>query len=319
MRRIALIGLLMLVQPLLAEEPKNVRPPKDEADMRYWLENMVWYHHFTTDEIRSATGMSTERIESALKKFNISQKTKPRRAADAPLLVLPYPGGRHPRIGFLDGAILPQRETKISVFMPWDDTNYVVLDVPEAIWHNGPRGRELYYLAHDYELPTIWVRKGIRLDKLEWQRNDDGTLLCRRRLPDGVEFGTKIIPGRDAVRMEMWLTNGSKCKLTGLDVQNCIMFKGAPEFAALSNDNNLYQMPYACRSNGGDRWLITAWVPLWRTWANPRCPCLHSDPRFPDCEPGQTKRLRGWLSFYEGKDLKSELRRIEATGWRKGE
>ena len=317
MRCIALIGLLLLVRPLDAEEPKNFRPPKDEADLRYWLESMVWHHRFSMDEIKAATGLSPEHITSALEKFSISGLTKPRRAPDAPLLVLPYPGGRHPRIGFLDGAIRPQRETKISVFTPWDETRYVVLDVPEAIWHIGPQGRELFYLAHDYVLPTIWTRHGVQLEKLEWQRRDDGTLLCQRRLPDGVVFGTKITPGRDAVRMEMWLTNGSDRKLTGLDVQNCVMLKGAPEFAGQTNDNKVYQVPYAaCRSDGGDRWVITAWVPNWRPWANPRCPCLHSDPHFPDCGPGQTQRLRGWLSFYEGKDLEAELRRIEATGWR---
>jgi hypothetical protein len=52
------------------------------------------------------------------------------------LFVLPYPGGRHPRIGFLDGAVNPQRETKISVSTPWDEQSYVVVDLPEAIWSN---------------------------------------------------------------------------------------------------------------------------------------------------------------------------------------
>ena len=34
---------------------------------------------------------------------------------------------------------------------------------------------------------------------------------------------------------------------------------------------------------------------------------------------GETKRLRGWLSFYEGSDIEGELRRIERTGWQKGQ
>ncbi len=67
----------------------------------------------------------------------------------------------------------------------------------------------------------------------------------------------------------------------------------------------------------GERWIITAWESCHRPWANPPCPCLHSDPKFPDCPPGETRRLRGWLSFYEGKDLDAELRRIEQTGWNK--
>ena len=70
------------------------------------------------------------------------------------------------------------------------------------------------------------------------------------------------------------------------------------------------------RSDDGQRWIITAWDPVHRCWGNERCPCLHSDPQFPDCPPGETKRLRGWLSFYEGTDIDSELLRIEAAGWR---
>ena len=42
-----------------------------------------------------------------------------------------YPGGRHPRRGFLDGAIEPQRETKISVFPPWNDGGYAVSIFPK--------------------------------------------------------------------------------------------------------------------------------------------------------------------------------------------
>ena len=78
----------------------------------------------------------------------------------------------------------------------------------------------------------------------------------------------------------------------------------------------LAEMYAACGSSTGNRWVITAWDPCFRTWANPPVPCLHSDPQFPDCQPGQTQRLRGWLSFYEGEDLEAEFRRIEATGWR---
>ena len=70
--------------------------------------------------------------------------------------MLPYPGGRHPRIGFLEGAIDPQRETKLSVFTPWHDSSYVVADVPEAIWSN----LGLTYLAHTH-IPTIWTAQKI--------------------------------------------------------------------------------------------------------------------------------------------------------------
>ena len=45
-------------------------------------------------------------------------------------------GGTPPAQGFREGAILPQRGTKVSIFSPWDQTSYVVVDLPEAIFSN---------------------------------------------------------------------------------------------------------------------------------------------------------------------------------------
>jgi hypothetical protein len=117
--------------------------------------------------------------------------------------------------------------------------------------------------------------------------------------------------------MELWLQNGTREPLSDLRVQVCLLLKGAAGFAAQTNDNKVLAAPYAaCRSADGQRWIITAWEPCHRSWANPPVPCLHSDPKLPDCPPGRTVRARGWLSFYEGRDVEAELRRIEQTGWR---
>jgi peptidoglycan/xylan/chitin deacetylase (PgdA/CDA1 family) len=292
----------------------EVRPPRDEDDLRRWLENMVWHHRFAPAEIRAATGLEPEPIAAALDRFGIRPETRPARPAGAPLLVLPYPGGRHPRTGFLDGAIRPQRETKVSVFLPWDPASYVVLDVPEAIRRHDEPQHGLLYLAHAH-VDTMWTKQGLELEPLEWQRRD-GSLIMERTLPNGVAFGTRVTPTRDAVRMEMWLTNGSDETLRELRVQNCVMLAGAPEFAAAGPEAKLIHEPYiACRSAAANRWVITAWTDCQRAWANPPCPCIHSDPAFPDTAPGETHRLRGWLSFYEGADIEAELRRIDATGW----
>jgi hypothetical protein len=304
-----LTGFIALVATALIgqSEPTNFRKPKDESELRYWLENMVWHHRFTPEEVAAATGLTADEVAAALKKFHISPDTKPRRPANAPLLVLPYPGGRHPRIGFLDGAVRPQRETKISVFAPWDEMSYVVVDVPEAIWSN----LGLTYLAHTH-VPTIWTKQGVELPPLEWNRRADGTLDIERTLPNGIAFGTRIVPTTEGVKMELWLRNGTRERLTDLRVQNCVMLKGAAGFAQQTNDNKVFSKPYvACRSTDGKRWIITAWTRCDRVWANPPCPCFHSDPQFPDCAPGETRRLRGWLSFYEGMDVEAEFRRIE--------
>jgi hypothetical protein len=313
-------GLIVFgaVEPVFARANQiinsdNFRRPANDDELKYWLKNMVWYHHFTNAEITAATGSTDEEIFTAMEKFNIRPDNKPEPNENSSLIVLPYPGGRHPRIGFLEGAINPQRETKFSVFIPWDRDSYVVLDVPEAIWSN----LGLTYLAHTH-IDTIWTKKGITLPKLEWNRHPDGTLDIERMLPNKITFGVKVKPTKDAVRMEMWLSNGTGQRLTDLRIQNCVMTKMAAGFEQQTNDNKVFTNPYvACRSGDGKRWIITAWENCNNPWGNENCPCFHSDPKFPDLEPGQSYRLRGWLSFYEGTDIKKEFKRIEATGWRK--
>ncbi len=296
-----------------SESLANFRRPASDGDLRYWLDNMARFHRFTSAEVTAATGLSVDEVGNALRKFDLRDAHPRKRGVGEPLRVLPYPGGRHPRIGFLEGAIRPQRETKFSVFLPWDDASYVVVDVPEAIFSN----LGLTYLAHTH-IPTLWDQKGIKLAPLEWKRHDDGRLDSERTLPNGIAFGATVQPSPTEVRMGLWLRNGTTEKLSGLRVQNCIMLKAAAGFAAQTLTNKVFQAPYAAaRSDDGRRWIITAWDPVQRCWGNDQCPCFHSDPQFPDCLPGETVRMRGWLSFYEGRDLQAELKRIEATGWRR--
>ena len=68
-------------------------------------------------------------------------------------------------------------------------------------------------------------------------------------------------------------------------------------------------VPYVSkgRSSDGKRWIITAWEGCHRPWANDKCPCFHSDPKFPDLKPGQTATLRGGLWFYEGTEVESTV------------
>jgi hypothetical protein len=197
----------------VAEEAVEARRPPNDDALREWLVNMVAWHRFTVDEVHAATGLSAEQIKAALDRFGIAAGVHPRRQPGDPLVVLPYPGGRHPRIGFLEGAVRPQRETKISVFAPWDDSSYVVADVPEAIWSN----LGLTYLAHTHG-PTVWTRQGVELEPLEWRRLPEGVLTCERRLPNGIRFATKVTPKADEVRMEMWLVNGTPETLRDLRV-----------------------------------------------------------------------------------------------------
>jgi hypothetical protein len=294
------------------------RRPANETELRFWLENMVWHHGFSAAEIQAATGLSASEIADAQKKFDVYSKTKPKRAPGSPLLALPYPGGRHPRIGFRDGAVNPQRETKISVFTPWHESSYVVADVPEAIWSN----LGLTYLAHTH-VPTILTKQNLELEKLEWQRRADGTYFLERKLPGGISFSTKVVPDRAAVWFEMSLTNGTSQTLSDLRVQNCVMLAHAKGFEQQTNDNKVLAAtktpgsPYVAVHNADrTRWIISAWDPVHRPWANPPCPCLHSDPKFPDCEPGKTRFIRGLVTFHEGADIEAKFKELDAVGWR---
>jgi len=297
----------------LAEELSrdNFRRPADDDELRLWLQNMMVHHRFTSVEVSAATGLSTKQIEMAVNRFDIDVNRRPKRTNNDPLLVIPYPGGRHPRIGFLDGAIRPQRETKISVFTPWQNGGYVVVDVPEAIWVGAGDKRELLYLAHKH-VPTMWTRRKVELEPLEWTQEKNGSLHVQRKLPNDVVFGAKVVANKTEVRMELSISNGTDETLTGLRVQNCVMLKAARGFEQLTDDNKVISKPFvACHDKDRKRWIITAWEPCVRPWPNAICPCMHSDPQLPDCAQGETQRVHGWLSFYEGDDIEGEFRRIE--------
>src|SRR5262249_4768753 len=158
-------------------------------------------HRFAASEAGAALGLTAEEADAAAKRLGIEATQDSNKKTGEALLVLPYPGGRHPRIGFRDGAIRPQRETKVSVFARWADGVYAVADVPEAVWFEPttkPPPRELLYLAHTH-VPTTWDRKEVTLEPLEWSRASDGSLSLDRVLPNNVTLSSKIVPAKDGV------------------------------------------------------------------------------------------------------------------------
>ena len=285
---------------------ENIRAPGNDAELRFWLTNMLVDHSFSLPEASAATGLAPTEISAAVERLGIATPTE---LPHDRVRVLPFPGGRHPRIGFRDGAIRPQRETKLSIFLPWEPKSYVVADVPEAIWWMQQDRRELMYLAHTH-VKTTWDLKAVQLKPTEWTQTATGWSVLRT-LPNGVEFGAEAEPKEREVHWKLWINNGSTETLSGLLVQNCLMLGGAPGFDQLTSDNKRIKKPFvACRDPSGTRWIITGWQSCARPWTNPPCPCMHADPQFPDCEPGHRKELRGVLSFYEGDDLDGELKRL---------
>jgi hypothetical protein len=294
----------------------RAHPKFPVEELRFWFESMAVHHRYTVEEMKAASGLSVSDIEKLLHEHGIESGSaaRPTIVATDALLVLPYPGGRHPRIGFLDGALDPHRDSKISVFLPWKDAGYVVVDLPEAQWATrAATGRELIYLAHTH-IPTRWDRLGKTLAPVDWSRLEKGVLEARRTLPDGVEFFARVEPSQDAVDMELAWKNGSAEALADLRTQICVLLKGAPDFDATTNDNKVIDGDaVAVRAESSDRWIVTAWQDG-RGWANAPCPCLHSDPLFPDLAPGRDATLRGRLFFYEGTDVRAEVARRRKEG-----
>jgi peptidoglycan/xylan/chitin deacetylase (PgdA/CDA1 family) len=284
----------------------DARPAKDDADLKRWLTSMLIFHRYTTAEAGAALGSSAERVEAEARRLGVTKESAGSRPA-----LLPYPGGRHPRVGFLDGAIRPRRETKISVFAPWGDGGYAVVDLPEAVWYeSAPGQRKLLYLAHTH-VPTVWDERGEVLPPLEWTKTPSGGLKLTRRLPNKITLTSRAEAREGGLALEFHVENDSSEALTGLDVQVCVMLKALSGFEQQSDENKKFQAPFAAaRDATGRRWIITAWDHCRRAWGNAPCPCLHSDPRVPDCPPGESRTVRGWLSFYEGKHIDEELQRL---------
>ncbi|MEO7651317.1 MAG: polysaccharide deacetylase family protein, partial [Bryobacteraceae bacterium] len=189
------------------------------ADLPHWRGVMA-LHNYSVDEMSAVTGLAEAPPPDIL-----------REELKAPA-ILPYPGGRHPRIGFQEGEIDPQRGTKASVFFPADPFSYALVDLPEAIFSN----LGLIYLAHTH-IPTYWNERNVAIPNVDWQRTAGG-LRSEWKLPNGISFGASIEPADvNRVSMELWLHNGTPDPLTGLRTQICVMLKGARAFARQAADN----------------------------------------------------------------------------------
>ena len=309
----SIVGSIVGALLLAADGSAQPRPPQGDTDLRFWLENMVVHHGFSGDEVSAATGLDSATQRRDLERLGITPGAGGAIRGGV-LRVLPYPGGRHPRLGFLDGAISPQRETKLSVFTPWTPAGYVVVDVPEAIWTD----LGLTYLAHTH-IPTIWDAQETRLAAGEWSLREDGSWASGRTLPNGISFGVRAVPGTHRVTFRWWLRNGTPKTLRQIRAQVCVMLGRAAGFEAQTFTNKVLDGPFAAACDGsGRRWVITAWEPLDRVWQNPPVPCIHSDPRLEDCPPGESREARGALWFYEGTDLSGELARLRSgLDWRR--
>ncbi len=277
--------------------PEEVVKTRQNSD--YWIRNMQ-KHGYSLKEMQEVYALPEDSILNRLKRMDLpeEQKTTDR------ILVLPYPGGRHPRIGFHDGMLSPMRGTKASIFLPWDSEKYMVLDLPEAVFTQFG----LTFLGHKH-IPTTFDLHKISIKNRDWTVHPDGQLSNQWELPNQMVIGAEIVPTREEIDLTLWIYNGTEdITFTDLQTQVCIMFKGSENFDTLTNENKIFQLPLAAAlSEKGDRTILTAWNRCSNAWGNPDCPCMHADPIFPDCFPGDTVRVTGKIWFYEGEDLETEI------------
>jgi hypothetical protein len=258
------------------------------SDLHYWLPNMLGDHGYSLQEAASVAALAPSAIQEKASEWHAETTD-----ARPHVRVRPYPGGRALRLGFREGAINPLRGTKASVFLPWDPKSYVVVDLPEAIFSN----LGLIFLAHTH-VPTIWNARNVIIENADWERAGDAVLRSHWKLPNEVEFGARISAGQDEAKMELWLHNGTSEPLTRLRTQVCVLLKEAIGFNAQTNSNKTFGTTAAASvSAAKDRRIVTEWEHCGRTWGNAACPCLHSDPVLPDCDPGHTVRVSGRLWF----------------------
>src|SRR5262245_52954994 len=62
------------------QSTSEARPPRNDEDLRAWLENMVGAHRFTVAEVHAATGLDPDAIRAALNRFRIEPGKLPTRA-----------------------------------------------------------------------------------------------------------------------------------------------------------------------------------------------------------------------------------------------
>ncbi len=251
--------------------------------------------------------------------------------ADRPIEILPYTGG-YPRLTHDESCVDPINDHKLQVNLPWKDGGYVIVDLPEAVFSN----IGLLFLGHRHDaFPTIWQKEGVKLDTVTWSKQPDGALSFMRKLPNGVSFGVTARGGRGYVDMHLWLENGTEAALNQMRAQICVLLGHAAGFDALTSDNKFvytadagwidwdraksrpkdagaYGVGFgrspgqvdgpmiAVVSKDGRRCIATLWDHCLGLPANPRCPCMHSDPYLPDCPPNRRVSVDGKIFFIEG-------------------
>ncbi|MBI2422966.1 MAG: hypothetical protein HYV27_09080 [Candidatus Hydrogenedentes bacterium] len=221
----------------------------------------------------------------------------------------------------------------------WPSQDYLWFDFPEAIFSS----QGLLFLSHiNPPFPTVFQE----LPAVPWEKVEHG-IRFERALPNRIVFGGSLTKASETrVATELFLRNGSAEPLRDITLQTCVFLRAAKEFAAYTAENKFVHVPergwipfteakdapekeglyragwrqsgrpvadwplMATRSSDAERYVLVSWGEHTLSMvSNPKHPCMHADPRFPDLEPGESASIQGALIFHEG-----PLEEIKGTG-----
>jgi hypothetical protein len=267
---------------------------------------MYRWHQYAFEEIGEVVGWSPSEVHLQMNRKNLLP-IKETLKSEGRVLTLPFPGGRHPRKGLQEEAIAPMRGTKVSLFPPWDQGGYVVIDFPEAIHSN----LGLTFQAHTHE-PTVVDEKNEWLENIDWTLNEDGSLEYKRPLPISISFGAKVIPDATGAALEIWVFNGTQQPLTQLKVEVCGLLKAATGFNHQIAENKMFDPPVAAvHTADRQKWILMAFEKTGTVSGNPQIPSIDSILSFPTCPPGETVKSRGQVWFYQGSNVIGEIQKAK--------
>ena len=202
---------------------------------------------------------------------------------------------------------------------PWPSQYYLWLDIPETVFCDAGN----FFLSHiNDDYPPAFPG----LPKVQWTTTPNGVSV-RRELPNGVAFAV-LIEKRDekSVSLRLELFNGSDVAMRNIRTQTCSYLRGLKEFSDCTRANksvcrsdgtwvSLDEVGGRCDYRNGDialpvvvaqssqtnRLVAMGWCEFaGPMWSNPEHPCMHTDPCFPDLDPGDHKAIDGILVFFEG-------------------
>ena len=220
-------------------------------------------------------------------------------------------------------------EQIVWISPPWPNQDYIWLDFPEAIFADSG----LHYLSHvNPAVPALFHD----LPNVPWNTNEDG-LYFDRVLPNDVRFGGSArIRDSSSVSLTLYIENGSGQPLKDIRLQTCVYLRCIKEFADFTRKNKYvhtskegwvnfeeakqsdekgkYHLGFrgtgpavsdlpvmVTVSNLEERLVAMTWYESTVSMvANPKHPCMHADPAFPDLDPGDRGEIHGEILFFEG-------------------